>query len=150
MSTGTRGDTAVLMVSAKLIEAGLTILKPISECLTFDLVSFDGSNFDKLQVKRAYPSTERDDKFIVSLRRVSMTSKGAVARTYSTSDMDFIIAVIVETGDVYCLPSNIVAGRTIITLNPKNVENKFISNKRAIDTEPYRNKITLHNRIYTL
>lgn len=151
MTTGTRGDSAVLLVSAKLVEVGITILKPISECLTFDLVSFDGENFNRLQIKRAYPiNLPKPSKFKASLRRINMTAKGAVARKYSSKDTDFIIAVVIETGDLYCFPIDIVAERNSITLNPYSIKSNHITNKKATDTEPYKNVITLHNKIYKL
>jgi hypothetical protein len=149
--TGMRGDSALLLASARLVEAGITLLKPVSECLTFDLVVFNGVSFDRIQVKRAYPiNLPSPSKFKISLRRVSMTSLGAVARKYSEKDTDFIIGVVVETGDLYCLPISMVAERNSLTLNPYNIVSKNITNKKRIDAEPYKNVITLHNKIYKL
>jgi hypothetical protein len=147
-NTGIRGDTAVLLASYKLTESGIIILKPMSDCLKFDMVAFDGEKFYKLQIKRAYPAKTKD-KFVISLRRVFMSSKGAVALKYSKDDTDFIIGVIVETGDLYCLPIDLVEDRNLITLNPKGIISN-ITNKKAIDTEPYKNVIALHNTIYKL
>lgn len=144
MNTGLRGDSACLLVSAKLVEAGITILKPVSECLKFDLVAHDGVAFKTLQIKRAYPS-KTDGKWNVSLRRVAMTSKGPIAKSYSKDDVDIIIAVIVELGILYCFPISEVAGRNLITLNPNNLGPKT-NNK--IDTEKFKNIIHLHNQIY--
>lgn len=148
-NTSLRGDSALLLASAKLVETGITILKPVSECLKFDLVAAAGKSFTTLQIKRAYPSKTKD-KFVISLRTVSMTSKGPVAQKYSKDQTDFIIGVVIETGDLYCLPISLVEGRNLITLNPKNINSAYISNKRMIDAEPYKNVISLHNQIYKL
>jgi PD-(D/E)XK endonuclease len=147
-NTSIRGDAALLLANAKLVEAGITILKPVSECLKFDLVSFDGSTFSRLQIKRASPA-QTIGKYKISLRRVSMTSKGAVAKKYSVEDTDFILGVVMETGDIYCLPISLVANRNSLTLNPKNISSKF-SSRNIFDAELYKNTITLHNGIYTL
>lgn len=147
MNTGIRGDSALLLASSKLVEAGLTLLKPVSESLEFDLVAYDGTSFSKIQVKRAYAALA-DNKFRISLRRVSMTSKGALAKKYSTKDTDFVIGVIMETGDIYPIPIDIAADRNSITLNPHNIVSKYAINK--VDVEPYKNQITLNNQIYTL
>ena len=149
--TSRRGDSALLLVSAKLVEAGITLLKPISECLTYDLVIADGSSFKKVQVKRAYPiAIPRATKFKVSLRRVSMTAKGAVARKYSEADTDFIIAAVMESNDIYCLPISVAGDRNSCTLNPFNMTNKFITNKKYLDLEKYKNTLSLNNVIYRL
>lgn len=149
MNTGLRGDSALLLASAKLVEAGITLLKPVSECLKFDLVAFDNLTFSKLQVKRAYPA-RADGKFTISLRSISMTSSGAVATKYTKDDVDFIVGVIVETNDVYCVPISSVIDRTILTLNPQNIVSKFASNKNFCNVEGYKNQITLNNQIYKL
>lgn len=148
MNTGIRGDAAVLLTSSKLIEAGIGLLKPISESLAFDLVAYDGNNFDRIQVKRAYPI--ESSKFRVSLRRVSMTAKGAVARKYSENDAEFVIAVVMETGDLYCFPINVAGNRNSITLNPNNIETKYITNPKSTNAEVYKNTINLHDRVYKL
>lgn len=146
MNTGLRGDSACLLASAKLVEVGVTILKPVSECLKFDLVAYDSVGFKTLQVKRAYPS-KTEGKWNVSLRRVSMTSKGPVAKSYSKDDVDIVIAVVVELGILYCFPISEVAGRNLITLNPNGLGPKT---KNKIDTESFKNIIHLHSQIYKL
>jgi hypothetical protein len=150
MNTGLRGDSAVLLASSKLVEAGLILLKPISECLKFDLVVYDGIGFITLQIKRAYAKSVGDPrKFLISLRMITMTANGAVARKYSEKDVDFVLGVVIETGDIYSFPISVAANRNCLTLNPFNIESKFI-NKNATNTEPYKNIITLHNRTYNL
>lgn len=149
MNTGTRGDAALLLASSKLVEAGITLLKPVSESLDFDLVAYDGITFSRLQVKRAY-NTLAVDKFVISLRRITMTSKGAKTKKYSINDTDFIIGVVMETSSIYCIPTSIIVGRTSVTLNPHNIQSQFISNKKSLNVEPYKNVLSLNNKIYTL
>lgn len=148
-TTGIRGDAALLFASSKLVEAGIAILKPVSECLKFDLVAYDNIKFDKLQIKRASPAKTKG-KFIISLRSVTMTSKGAVAKKYTAADTDFIIGVVMETGDIYCMPISVLEGRTLVTLNPKNIISTNVNNKKFLNVEDYKNSITLNNKIYSL
>lgn len=148
-NTGIRGDAALLFANSKLVEAGITILKPVSECLKFDLVAFDGFQFNRLQIKRA-SSAITTGKYQISLRRISMTSKGAVAKKYTVDDTDFIIGVVMDTGDLYCLPISLVANRNSLTLNPKNILSKYPGSNKFINAELYKNVITLNNQIYKL
>lgn len=146
--TSLRGDSAVLLTASKFTEAGITVLQPISECLKFDLVIFDGLTFQKVQVKRAY-KTKNQEKFEISLRSISMTSKGPKVQFYSEQDVDFIIGVVMETDDLYCFPINVLLKRSAIRLNPNNVQNKF-SKHKFINAEEFKNKLLMNNTIYLL
>lgn len=146
-STGLRGDAAVLYASSRLVEAGLILLKPISECLKFDLGIYDDS-FYRVQVKRAFPAKTKD-KFVISTRTVMQTATKAIAKKYTIADIDFVIGVIFETNDIYCIPSTIAANRNTITLNPLNIESVHASSTKN-NVEVFKNTITLHNQLYKL
>ncbi len=147
-STVLRGESAVLIACAKLIDANIIVLKPISDCMKFDLALFAEDKFHKIQVKRAYPAQTKG-KFQVSLRTVNLKPSGYTISTYSQSDVDFIVSVVIETSDVYCIPISLVAGRQGITLNPYNIVSK-ITNKKALNMEDYKNIITINKTIYKL
>ncbi len=143
-----RGEAVSLLASSKLLNANLMVFKPLADCFAFDLVLLAGGAFYKAQLKRAYKSTT-EGKYQVSLRTINLKPSGYVTKTYSELDADFIIAVIFETNDVYCIPMSLVAGRKGITLNPNNIVCN-ITNKKALSLEKYKNTITINSVTYSL
>lgn len=143
-----RGEAVSLLASSKLLNANVMVFKPVADCLSFDLVLFTDNKFYKAQLKRAYKSPTAG-KYQASLRSINLKPTGYVTKTYSEIDADFVIAVIFETNDVYCIPMPLVAGRQGITLNPNNIVCN-ISNEKALNLEEYKNTITVNNVTYNL
>lgn len=143
MSTGQRGDVAVLLAASKLMDAGIGILQPISDCLRFDLVSLSNDNFYKIQIKRAWKYKDTD-RFQINFTSTTVKPKGNVVHHYNINETDFIIGVVVNTGDLYCFPMKDIVGQSTIQVQPLNTPS-IISPNRKIDPELYRNKIVLDN-----
>lgn len=143
MSTGQRGDVAVLLAASKLVDAEIGILQPISDCLRFDLVALFDEKFYKIQVKRAWKYKDTD-RFQINFTSTTVKPKGNKVHHYSVSEIDFIIGVVVETGDLYCFPMKDIVGQSTIQVKPAS-SSIILSPNRKIDPELYRNKIVLNN-----
>lgn len=148
INKGQRGDVAVLLAASKLIESGISILQPISDSLRYDLVATTGEKFFRLQVKRAY-SYKDTKRFVVELRTITVKPDGNKIHKYNANEIDFIIGVVVSTGDIYCLPIQDILGKTAIHLDPLKASSKPPTN-RKIDPELYRNIIVLDGTEYKL
>lgn len=142
-NTGMRGDAALLLVSAKLVEAGITLLKPISESLRFDLVILYDKVFYKVQVKRAY-RYNNTNRFKIDFRTIIVKTGENIIHKYNEDEIDFIIGVVVDTNDLYCFPMKDVLGRNSIQVDPLKSSAAPSPNKK-INPELYKNKIMLNN-----
>lgn len=144
LSTTQKGDSAALLAAHKIIESGLTLLKPLSEALPYDFVIEHNKKFYKLQVKRAQPRIGKNIKsWYVPFRQIKVKVGGVQPYRYSTEDTDYIVGVIVETGDLYFLSlrelENVKSG---VPVNPAN---NYPHNVKVLDVEKYRNKLYLDN-----
>lgn len=135
--TGLRGEAAALLVSAVLSEAGLAVLKPVSDSLPFDLGVYRNGRFYRLQIKRAYPN-KRTGSYVIPVRKVNPRLRsGADAYRYTEEHTDFIVGVVMETGDCYFLPIPALTHiRTEVHLSEKSrFEVSSFKNRLVLDTE---------------
>lgn len=141
------GDTAVLLVAAAFTEAGLAVLEPIREDLPFDLAVWSNQKFYRFQVKRA--QRQSSGAFQIPFRKTTVNSKGTKVYKYTEAHTDFIVGVIVDTCDFYCIPMSVVNGYSNgAWVNPKG-RSKF-ARKARVDFERFRNKLDLDGKIFRL
>lgn len=142
ISTSLKGDAALLLLASKLSEAGIVTLFPVSDSLRFDLAIYVGRDFHRIQVKRAqrYKDTQR---FEIPFRKISPRSSGPLVHRYSPEDVDFLVGVVMETGDFYCFPlSDVTHVKAAIQVDPHGVSTR-VSHNRALDPELFRNTLRL-------
>ena len=92
--TNRYGDIGVAKVIADLLQQGTQVLQPIDSTSPFDLVTYDGTTFKRVQVK--YRTVGKDGKVDVAIRRADVRGGKAVYRPNEEVDL---VAVYVEDVD---------------------------------------------------
>jgi hypothetical protein len=151
MNSTSKGDVAVLLAAAKLVESGLIILKPISESLPFDLVILYDNMSYKIQVKRA--QIQNNGRWAIPFRKMKPTiidsatgQKKYMSYTYTAQHADFICGVVIETNDVYVFPLKEVKNTSHTIVDP----NKTARIETGFKHEKYRNRIILDGKEFKL
>ena len=117
-------------------------MRPFCEALPFDLALYFESKFYRIQVKRAQ-KYKKTGRWEIPFRKTTVNSKGTKTKRYSEKDIEFIIGVVVETGDLYCFPMNKSRGvKAVIQVDPNGVS-RCKGWNRSIDPEMFRNRIKL-------
>lgn len=140
LSSVQKGDSAVLLVSYRLAEAGFHILRPISEALPFDLAVYVDSRFVRIQVKRARKCKDSERFQFDVLKVVSRQRDGSIKKyRYDDSMVDVIAAVVTEADAIYFFPIEALEPiKERIQLDPYHLS-KFRSSKSVVDTTRYLN-----------
>lgn len=116
--TKDKGDLAVAMVQADLIERGGTVLLPLTEHAPFDLVVCFGDLFFRVQVKFRSAMTGR---LHVSFRSVWSDRHGVHTRPMPRDDVDVVAIYCPETRRCYYVdPVNHRSSVTIRVSPTKN------------------------------
>lgn len=121
----------------------------------FDLGVFHDRQFYRLQVKRAQRVEDarwKDQERVVYTIPFRKVVNNAVTRTYkyTIDHADFIVGVVVETGDLYCFPMYEVDKMSSgITITANGLPSKY-ANRRTFDPEPYRNVLILSGKAIRL
>ena len=107
MDTKLIGDISQYLVVVKLLMLAKRVLLPVGDRLPFDMAYLDSSeNLVKIQVKTAWFS-EREQKYVVGVRRSKTNRRTYRFDKYNPGDFDFLIAVIRELGVYYVIPSEV-------------------------------------------
>ncbi len=92
--TNRYGDIGVAKVIADLLQRGTQVLQPIDSTSPFDLVTYDGTSFKRVQVK--YRTVGKDGYVDVAVRRADVRNGKAV---YKPNEEVDIVAVYVTNVD---------------------------------------------------
>ena len=74
--TNRYGDIGVAKVIADLLQRGTQVMQPIDSTSPFDLVTYDGTTFKRVQVK--YRTVDKHGKVCVSVRRADVRGGKAI------------------------------------------------------------------------
>ncbi len=107
---GAIAETAVIHEAVKL---GVGVLKPVNDGLRYDLVIDIGERLVRVQVKSA---RRQIDVLVVRCYSSRRAAGGFVRRTYTTDEVDAIVAYCPELQRCYFLPLDEFAGLTHIQL----------------------------------
>jgi len=118
--TKTKGDIAVLKISADLAESGFILLFPFSDHLPFDLVVYKNDIFYRVQCK--YRSVDKFGKLSVAFKTTYSTqNNGLISCPQDTSQMDVLAVYCPETNGCYYIPVETGTKHTDIrVIPPKN------------------------------
>lgn len=106
-----RGEIAELAFMHKAARMGLIVSKPHGESAPFDLVVIGGRKLSRIQLKAA-------TKFVRGKNHYSITtwwSRGRI-RSYTTREIDFLVAYAEPEDAWYIFPPRIFRGRKSLTL----------------------------------
>lgn len=92
--TTDKGDLGVAMITADLIEKGISVFNPISATSPFDLLIYHNGNYKRVQVK--YRAIKANGAIHVDLKR-STISNGKVTSVVRNNEVDIVA--------IYC-PNN--------------------------------------------
>ena len=145
MSTVSSGDTAVFLAAAAFNEAGIVVLKPYREDISFDLALWHENKLYRLQVKRAQRTSNA--AFMIPFCKYTSHKKGVKTYKYTSQHADYIVGVVVDTGDFYCIPMHVVDKfKSGAWVNPCG-RSKY-GRKDRFDFEQHRNCIDLNGVVF--
>jgi hypothetical protein len=141
-----KGDVAVLIATAKFMEAGLIVLKPVSESLPYDLVIATDKHFYRVQVKRAQKRRASPGRYSIPFRKVTVNRNKTKVYTYTEEHTDFLVGVIVETSELYVYPlAEIKNISSMVVVDPGGLSKKR-NGPQKVDSERYRNVLNFEGR----
>ena len=128
-----RGDVAEAFVTARLLELGKTVLKPVGDNARYDLAVEEAGRFSRVQVKTAYRDTQA-----AGCRRFPTCSSlhhvGRGKRNYR-GEADFFAVYFPENRRIYWVPVDQV-GRNVASLRLEPTRNHQVKGVRlAVDFE---------------
>ncbi len=144
-SKSQKGDAAVLFTAARLTNAGIVILRPESDSLPFDIGIYRHGKLIRLQVKKA--GLLASGRWDIPVRHTVVKITGAVTKKYDPNDIDYIVGVVIETGDIYFLPISVVGMiKASLQVDPNRVS-KSRAWQRKVNPEDFRNQILLGDEL---
>lgn len=136
MNKHQRGTVSELLAAKYFVENGFRVAKPITDFNEYDLVVDFDDVLERVQVKTIYWDNSKE-RYLISC--VTSHIRGNSRRTnkkYTKQSFDSLCAVEKNTGAIYLIPIDIVAGRRSITFYPKGKPKT--TNSRYKDFETYR------------
>jgi hypothetical protein len=121
LTTSQKGAIAEAKITARAVELGIGVLRPVVEGVRYDLVfDHDGRRLVRVQCKWA-----RVDGDVVGIRigTCRHTPNGYVRTTYSANEVDAVVAYCAALDEVYYLPIEKVAGMTHVHLRLRPARN---------------------------
>ena len=124
--TTIKGELAALRVDQRAIEKGFVPLKPIFEC-PYDRVLEKDGKFYRVQVKfvGADKMTVSAGCSVIRLDRISRETKKR--KTYSSSEIDVVIAYIEAVNKLVWLTPERFEGKVGVTIRDENAKNGQIA-----------------------
>ena len=115
-----KGNIAELRIAAEATRLGIPVLRPMAEHTRYDLMFEVAGRFFRIQCKWA---SRQGDVVVVRLIANRRGPSGFIRRPYTAEEIDAVAAYCDDTGRVYLLPMDLIAGRNQIFLRlapPKN------------------------------
>ncbi len=114
MSSKQKGDIGEYTVVVEALRRGYTVCTTVGDNARYDIVIDTGLSLDRVQVKAICDSD--GDSFTVPFTTNSYDSEtgllGTLVYTYTSADIDYILAVTINDGMIYKIPSTYVDGVT--------------------------------------
>jgi hypothetical protein len=102
MSTKHQGDISEAYATAKFLELGFVVAKPVGDNQRYDLIIDRGNGFERVQIKTG---TYSAGCVIAYTRSVYNNTKQSKVVSYKISEIDLIAVVVHDTKCVYLLQS---------------------------------------------
>jgi hypothetical protein len=115
-----KGAAAEAAITAKAIELGLTVLRPLCEGRRYDLVIDLEPRLLRVQCKLA---RHVDGVLLVHLQTSRYTPRGYVSTSYSADEIDAVGAYSAELRQCFLIPISQVEGRRAIHLRVDPAKN---------------------------
>lgn len=109
-----KGDVSELMVTARLIELGRAVLKPIGDNQRYDLVVEDAGEFKRVQVKTGYTDSQASSCIRFPTCSSANHTVGGKKHDYR-GEVDYFAVYYPVTRTVYWVPVNDV-GTSVASL----------------------------------
>lgn len=123
--TKNKGDLGVLKAQVALSEQGYTILIPLSEHQSFDIVAYKDSIFKRVQAK--YRCLRKDGTLEIPFKSSWSDSNGVHTRKADKSAIDLYVIYCPDTDQCYFLDPHVFGDVVILRVNaPKNNQTKGI------------------------
>ncbi len=113
MTPSQKGAIAEAKITAVAIEMGIVVARPLSEGARYDLIFDTGERLLRVQCKWA---RRVGDILYVRTYTCRHSPRGAIYRTYATSEIDAVAVYSPDTESCYLVPVERIAGRRIISL----------------------------------
>lgn len=123
--TKNKGDLGVLKAQVALSEQGYTILIPLSEHQSFDIVAYKDGIFKRVQVK--FRQMRKDGTIEIPFKSSWSDSKGVHTRKADKSSVDVYAIYCPDTDQCYFLDPHAFGDVVTLRVNtPKNSQSKKI------------------------
>jgi hypothetical protein len=110
-----RGELAEMAFMFKASGLGFGVAKPWGDSESYDFALDTGKKFLRVQVKSTY---------VARRQRYAVNAKGSRNRSYTTEQIDFLVAYIVAEDAWYVVPVAAVAPRTMLNFYPSVCKQK--------------------------
>jgi hypothetical protein len=103
MDTKLKADIAESAVTTELLRRGFKVLKPIGDCLPYDLALDLSGRLLRIQVKSAWFS-DKTNSYIIDVRRTKTNRRHMLRDRYDKDDFDFAIIYLADLHVFYVMP----------------------------------------------
>ena len=106
MNTSHKGSLAEQAVTLEALKRGWGVLKPIGDCLPYDVVFDIEGTLVKIQVKLAWFDDTREN-YVIDNRRTKTNRSVMIREVYALTDFDFAIAYLMDINVFYVFPVDV-------------------------------------------
>lgn len=129
LSKADLGEAARQLILARLMFAGLTVFRPLTEDTPVDLLVLgEGETPLKCQCKYIYPTSQGSHQMPLKSVRKNNPTKKAYSHRYTAAEVDFFLGYCWDNDRVYIIPHRETRGRASLQLwvvrEPKGSNNK--------------------------
>jgi hypothetical protein len=113
-----RGELAELAFMRKAASLGFAVAKPWGESDRYDVVVRFDKTFWRVQIKSVLDKSRSRHYFRVH-------TKDSQRHTYSSKDIDFLVAYIFAEDVWYVFPAHVVEQKKTVCVNPRSKKSRF-------------------------
>ncbi|MBI3012634.1 MAG: endonuclease [Elusimicrobia bacterium] len=106
MNTSQKGNLAEQAATLEALKRGWGVLKPIGDCLPYDVVFDVEGTLAKIQVKLAWFDDVREN-YVVDNRRTKTNRNTMIRDVYTPADFDFAMVYILDLNLFYVFPVDV-------------------------------------------
>jgi hypothetical protein len=119
------GELAELAFMRKAASMGFAVAKPWGDSDRYDVIVRFEKLFWRVQVKSVLASQPSKHSFRVK------TTHGRGESTYSTDEIDFLVAYVFPKDVWYVFPAEIIAGRNSVCVRPESAKCRLLQYREA-------------------
>lgn len=104
LSKADLGEAARQMITARLMLAGVTVFRPLTEDTPIDLLIMSENKVFKCQCKYIWPSKNGSHRMSLASTRTNNPRKKSYTHLYTSEEVDFFLGYCLDNDSVYVIP----------------------------------------------